>query len=496
MYAKLAQTEHIYRSMMDSPIQRSPKTSSRKKKQWDRHRKPHGRLHLTTQNVSKGAQLLYEAVKSDNLDTVKLLVYSKTNYNVRFVGTTHGNYTALILATRLGHLKIVEYLLGLPNIDTRAQTYMNDRNTALHWAAYGKDAHDKSPNPDRTQYDAIVDALLTNDSGLLTILSKEPKGKKYTAMDFAAHKGHLNCIDIMTRHRALVEIPEEKKHEIFFNAFRHAVHCDQWDVAHYLFKHFLEMKNDQLIDNAITHIRFYECVSETKTRQKGPILKKWLRADKHDISFIHDLLKMDFSVDDMKKVLHGAHVKIKDDRLHYTLWMTRFDDASKRKSSHKSKNKQLSRQSKNKLFPELLFGTDDDGSWFQVENTPAAKGFANTMKHSGDYIDYKVTGKNIGPYGRSKHTDSKPIIVIPQEKQPTRNELIEIVDGILKIHMAVVKPLKNTVYDKLRSSYSNNDLFSTSSGSHSSSDEENPFDGASAPPLEDDDSVSHGFPPH
>jgi hypothetical protein len=109
----------------------------------------------------------------------------------------------------------------------------------------------------------------------------------------------------------------------------------------------------------------------------------------------------------------GAQVRVKGDRgALYRRW--RSLGASQRVSSH---HRRVHRpQYELPLGPHaLLFGLDERGdTWFQAERHPLEPWFGHPLpdaEHLWDYVEYEVTGENIGPFGASRHTESKPIVV-------------------------------------------------------------------------------------
>ncbi len=79
-------------------------------------------------------------------------------------------------------------------------------------------------------------------------------------------------------------------------------------------------------------------------------------------------------------------------------------------SSHKSEDEQFA--VRGPFVKEALFGTRKgaDGkkhNWLQLESHPT--GLRHLLGHLVSYVIYKITGKNIGPYGRSKYTEANPI---------------------------------------------------------------------------------------
>jgi hypothetical protein len=65
----------------------------------------------------------------------------------------------------------------------------------------------------------------------------------------------------------------------------------------------------------------------------------------------------------------------------------------------------------------LLFGKDADGNtWFQFENhpdKPFTKDPLDFIEHRLDFVKYKVTGQNVGPFGFSPHAELHDPLQVP-----------------------------------------------------------------------------------
>lgn len=67
---------------------------------------------------------------------------------------------------------------------------------------------------------------------------------------------------------------------------------------------------------------------------------------------------------------------------------------------------------------ELLVGVTKDGdTYLQLEGAPV-KDIWSFIKHMLDFIAYKITGKNIGAYGSSIHTESNALYIAPVAGEP------------------------------------------------------------------------------
>ena len=104
----------------------------------------------------------------------------------------------------------------------------------------------------------------------------------------------------------------------------------------------------------------------------------------------------------------------------YERW--RFPKTRERLSSHhkaidKSKFPDLGL--KGPLVREKLHGRTKAGTWVQLEKTPAAMGHGfrlptlADLQHLWDYIVYRLTKSNVGPWGLSKTTERRPMYLSP-----------------------------------------------------------------------------------
>lgn len=115
------------------------------------------------------------------------------------------------------------------------------------------------------------------------------------------------------------------------------------------------------------------------------------------------------------EILNGAYVIIDDGGESYTKWCQEIKKISKRFSSHESNADQYA--VRGKLVKECLFSkkevkidqaTKKDVTWFQLERYPAK--FVYHLPHLWTWFLYKISGKNIGPYGSSPHREgSNPL---------------------------------------------------------------------------------------
>lgn|GEM_PF-1369174 len=155
--------------------------------------------------------------------------------------------------------------------------------------------------------------------------------------------------------------------------------------------------------------------------------KEITKAEKQFLEYILSLMPID-TIEDRKQSLTLIAEMFKGAQIHIK-GTTPYEDWAKNHklpnivsrdgaSSHKSDDKQFA--IRGKLFAENLFGTRTRGngqkySWFQLERHPAGSvdnnifnKISNTLLHLVDYLVYKFTGENVGPYGTSKYRETNP----------------------------------------------------------------------------------------
>jgi hypothetical protein len=124
----------------------------------------------------------------------------------------------------------------------------------------------------------------------------------------------------------------------------------------------------------------------------------------------------EISAEQLKEIFMGAHVRLEDNGQAYEEWSRRVVSKQQRLSSHPSDTTQYG--IRGSLVKELLFSRTKEAdnktyTWFQLENHPVS--FGHIIRHMLDYIKYKMTNQNQGPYGSSKATDRAPIILKRKE---------------------------------------------------------------------------------
>ena len=138
-----------------------------------------------------------------------------------------------------------------------------------------------------------------------------------------------------------------------------------------------------------------------------------------EAAIIADLETHGLDVQQLRDVLWGAHVLVDAPEL-YERW--RFPKSRDRLSSH---HKTIDKKTypdvglKGPLVREKLHGRTETGTWVQLEKTPAAMGDGfrlpgmSDVRHMMDYVVYRITKRNVGPWGLSGITERRPMYLSP-----------------------------------------------------------------------------------
>ena len=140
-----------------------------------------------------------------------------------------------------------------------------------------------------------------------------------------------------------------------------------------------------------------------------------------EASVLADLEAHGLDVNQLRDVLCGGHVLVDNPEL-YERW--RFPKVTRQRlsSHHKTVDKQTYPDlgMHGPLVREKLHGRTANGTWLQLEKTPAAFGAGhrlpswNDVLHIADYVVYRVTKRNVGPWGLSAYTERRPMYLSPQ----------------------------------------------------------------------------------
>ncbi|WP_333767106.1 hypothetical protein [Streptomyces sp. IBSBF 2435] len=138
-----------------------------------------------------------------------------------------------------------------------------------------------------------------------------------------------------------------------------------------------------------------------------------------------DLEERGLQVPQMHDVLCGGHVLVDDPGL-YEKWRAAKGSHPRLSSHHRDIDKTLYPDigMRGHVVREKLHGRTAHGTWVQLEKTPAAFGgrrmpSLGDLRHLMDYVVYRFTGSNVGPWGLSRMTERRPMYLSPIVAVPT-----------------------------------------------------------------------------
>jgi len=144
-----------------------------------------------------------------------------------------------------------------------------------------------------------------------------------------------------------------------------------------------------------------------------------------EAAILADLERNGLQVPQLHDVLCGGHVLVDDPQL-YEAWL--FPEVSHPRLSSHHRDIDKSRYPdiglRGQVVREKLHGRTANGTWLQLEKTPAAFGkrklpSLNDLRHLMDYVVYRVTRSNVGPWGLSRVTERRPMYLSPAIAVPT-----------------------------------------------------------------------------
>lgn len=164
------------------------------------------------------------------------------------------------------------------------------------------------------------------------------------------------------------------------------------------------------------------------------------RLSAEEATIIADLEERGLQVPQLRDVLWGGHVIVDDPEL-YRAWY--FEKRSHRRISshhrHIDKETYPDYGMRGVLVREKLHGRTDQGTWIQLEKTPATMGGGfrlptlNDVLHLWDFVVYRLTKSNVGPWGLSKRTERRPLYLVPD------------VDVAVTLHPSIAATLHRTI---------------------------------------------------
>jgi hypothetical protein len=149
------------------------------------------------------------------------------------------------------------------------------------------------------------------------------------------------------------------------------------------------------------------------------------RLSPEEAAILADLEGHGLQVPQLHDVLCGGHVLVDDPKL-YEDWRFSKGSHPRLSSHHRDIDKALYPDigMRGQVVREKLHGRTAQGTWVQLEKTPAAFGGSklpslSDLRHLVDYVVYRFTGSNVGPWGLSRMTERRPMYLSPVLAVPT-----------------------------------------------------------------------------
>jgi hypothetical protein len=170
-----------------------------------------------------------------------------------------------------------------------------------------------------------------------------------------------------------------------------------------------------------TRVRLMVEITARSSRFRRGLLEAAERLTPEEAAVVLDLEAYGLDVIQLRNLLRGAHVLVDESYL-YERWL--FPEVShERISSHHpevDKREYPDYGMRGPLVREKLHGRTAHGTWLQLEKTPATMTAGKRklptltdLKHLADYVVYRVSRSNVGPWGLSEATEKRPMYLSP-----------------------------------------------------------------------------------
>jgi len=178
-------------------------------------------------------------------------------------------------------------------------------------------------------------------------------------------------------------------------------------------------RTDQRLGEIRDRVRLIiEITSRAGSYRKG-LLAAADRLSPEEAAILADLEAHGLQVPQMRDILCGGHVLVDDPKL-YENWQFPAVSHHRISSHHRDidKTKYPDIGMRGVVVREKLHGRTAQGTWVQLEKTPAAFGqrklpSLDDVRHLMDYVVYRITRSNVGPWGLSRVTERHPLYLSP-----------------------------------------------------------------------------------
>lgn len=173
-----------------------------------------------------------------------------------------------------------------------------------------------------------------------------------------------------------------------------------------------------------TRVRLMIQITVQAGKYRKGLLTAAARLRPEEAAIISGLERHGLQVPQLRDVLCGGHVLVDDPQL-YEDWQFSKVSHPRISSHHRDidKTKYPDIGMRGAVVREKLHGRTAQGTWVQLEKTPAAFGSRklpslDDVRHLIDYVVYRVTRSNVGPWGLSGLTERHPMYLSPAVATP------------------------------------------------------------------------------
>lgn len=179
--------------------------------------------------------------------------------------------------------------------------------------------------------------------------------------------------------------------------------------------------SDQQAERMRTRVRLLVQLTTRHGTYRRGLVQAAKSLTPEEAAVLADLEAHGLDVNQLRDVLWGGHVLVDNPDL-YERWKFAKGTRERLSSHHRTVDKQKYPDlgMHGPLVREKLHGRTATGTWVQLEKTPAAFGAGhrlptwNDVQHLADYIVYRITKRNVGPWGLSSATERRPMYLSPQ----------------------------------------------------------------------------------
>lgn len=178
-------------------------------------------------------------------------------------------------------------------------------------------------------------------------------------------------------------------------------------------------------DEMRTRVRLMIEITARAGEYRRGLVKAAGRLSPEEAVILADLEQHGLQVPQLRDVLRGGHVLVDEPAL-YEKWRAGKGSHPRLSSHHRDIDKKRYPDfgMRGHVVREKLHGRTAQGTWVQLEKTPAAFGGSklpsvDDLRHLWDYLVYRFTGSNVGPWGLSRMTERRPMYLSPIVAVPT-----------------------------------------------------------------------------